>query len=312
MTGFVVSGGALMTFVGLFLAGLAGFFGWQARAAWMRSRHVRERVTGLGSVRSGAGARKDALVCWMERLSTELEHGQVRRRCPQRWARSSWFMGQAGSAGLAGRISEPAFCEARFRLCAGLGACGAAVGWSFSFELGWLLGVCGACLGWRLPAKSVKRRREERKSSLEAHLPEMLDVLALGMGSGLSFDAAVKLCCAHASTEAAADLERARSSWEAGLEPREEALRRFASSYDSPVLTRVTDSWIRSLRFGTSMVEGLAAEAAQARAAYKAQREERIAKAPVKMMVPTGTLILPAMLVLVLGPVLLELMTGGF
>ena len=50
--------------------------------------------------------------------------------------------------------------------------------------------------------------------------------------------------------------------------------------------------------------------AEQARAARKAQVEERVAKAPVKMMIPTGTLILPAMLLLVLGPVLLELMEG--
>ena len=42
----------------------------------------------------------------------------------------------------------------------------------------------------------------------------------------------------------------------------------------------------------------------------QAQVEERVAKAPVKMMIPTGTLILPAMLLLVLGPVLLELMEG--
>ena len=39
--------------------------------------------------------------------------------------------------------------------------------------------------------------------------------------------------------------------------------------------------------------------------------EERVAKAPVKMMLPTGTLILPAMLLLVMGPILLEL-AGGF
>lgn len=35
-----------------------------------------------------------------------------------------------------------------------------------------------------------------------------------------------------------------------------------------------------------------------------------MAKAPVKMMMPTGALILPAMLLLVLGPVLLELANG--
>ena len=45
--------------------------------------------------------------------------------------------------------------------------------------------------------------------------------------------------------------------------------------------------------------------------AYRARRQEQVAKAPVKMMVPTGTLILPAMLIMVLGPVLLE-MAGGF
>ena len=67
---------------------------------------------------------------------------------------------------------------------------------------------------------------------------------------------------------------------------------------------------IRSLRFGTSLGEVLEQSAEQARAARKAQVEERVAKAPVKMMIPTGTLILPAMLLLVLGPVLLELMEG--
>lgn len=46
------------------------------------------------------------------------------------------------------------------------------------------------------------------------------------------------------------------------------------------------------------------------RAPSIARLEERVAKAPVKMMMPTGALILPAMLLLVLGPVLLELANG--
>jgi len=50
--------------------------------------------------------------------------------------------------------------------------------------------------------------------------------------------------------------------------------------------------------------------AVQSRAAWKAQLEEKVAKAPVKMMLPTGTLILPAMLLLVMGPILLELANG--
>ena len=73
---------------------------------------------------------------------------------------------------------------------------------------------------------------------------------------------------------------------------------------------RDVESAVRSLRFGSSLAEGLEASAAEARAAHRAHVEERVAKAPVKMMVPTGALILPAMLLLVLGPVLLELMEG--
>jgi hypothetical protein len=67
---------------------------------------------------------------------------------------------------------------------------------------------------------------------------------------------------------------------------------------------------IRSLRFGTSLSSDLSEQAASARASRRAKLEERVAKAPVKMLLPVGALILPAMLMLVLGPILLELMNG--
>jgi tight adherence protein C len=71
------------------------------------------------------------------------------------------------------------------------------------------------------------------------------------------------------------------------------------------------DSIIRSLRFGTSMAETLSSAGSEIRATRKTKLEERVAKAPVKMLIPIGTLILPAMLIFILGPVILELI-GGF
>ena len=41
--------------------------------------------------------------------------------------------------------------------------------------------------------------------------------------------------------------------------------------------------------------------------AYRTKIEERVAKAPIEMLIPTATLILPAMLIVILGPVLLDL-----
>ena len=82
-------------------------------------------------------------------------------------------------------------------------------------------------------------------------------------------------------------------------------------TYDSSLLGRVVENIVRSLRFGSTLADNLEDAAREARAAYRARKQEQVAKAPVKMMIPTGVLILPAMLMLVLGPVLLEL-AGGF
>ena len=103
----------------------------------------------------------------------------------------------------------------------------------------------------------------------------------------------------------------AQRQWACGLASRPEALREVADSYASPLLARVIENIVRSLRFGATMADNLEDAAREARSGYKARRQETVAKAPVKMMVPTGVLILPAMLMLVLGPVLLEL-AGGF
>ena len=95
-----------------------------------------------------------------------------------------------------------------------------------------------------------------------------------------------------------------------GLVSREEALLELAGSYDSDTLRRVVDTIGRSMRFGTSLAPELEKAAEDTQAQHRALRQEKVAKAPIRMMIPTATLILPAMLLLVLGPVLLELIEG--
>ena len=156
----------------------------------------------------------------------------------------------------------------------------------------------------------LSRAQRERADGLESDLSEMLEVVALGLRSGLSFDRGFALYGSHFDSDLARACVGAQHAWSLGLTNREDALRDLAASYDSPLFARVVENMVRSLRFGSSLAEGLESAAAEARAVHRAQVEERVAKAPVKMMVPTGTLILPAMLLLVLGPVLLELMEG--
>ena len=132
-----------------------------------------------------------------------------------------------------------------------------------------------------------------------------------GLRSGLTFDRSFELYGSHFDNGFARSCARAHRSWSIGIVTREDALRELASSYECEQLSRIVDSIVRSLRFGSALTELLEEAAAQSRANYRTALEERVAKAPVKMMLPTGTLILPAMLLLVLGPILLEL-AGGF
>lgn len=317
---------AWLACAGALFAGVAGFgaflFADEQRCKARYRSCVRASDEGLSSHEalafgarskggSGEGLLDAAAMSWAIEQSRRLSLGHATRLVPRRLMRAEWFERHAAVAGLSGQVTLAGFWETRVR-AAGLGcACGFAAGLLVSGELAALLAVVGFVFGWRLLPRAIDRRVAWRAHEMERHLPEMLDVVALGMRSGLSFDHSLTLYVQHFDTMLAQAFSLAQRQWSHGLVSREEALRRIAASYDSALLARVTESIVRSLRFGSSMAEGLESAAREARVSYRARKQEQVAKAPVKMMVPTGTLILPAMLILVLGPVLLEL-AGGF
>ena len=284
----------------------AGIAGGLAGSTLLRRRDAtarRERLRKAADVRDAqegfdAGSR---LVRYATALSQRIALGATEalsRRLRLSRARA-WFCARAKRAGLEQAVSPEGFCEASMRLACAGGLAGALVGSVLSTELAVLGAVAGVAGGAAAMPRAVKRAQRERADGLESDLSEMLEVVALGLRSGLSFDRGFALYGSHFDSDLARACVGAQHAWSLGLTNREDALRDLAASY-----------MVRSLRFGSSLAEGLESAAAEARAVHRAQVEERVAKAPVKMMVPTGTLILPAMLLLVLGPVLLELMEG--
>lgn len=282
---------------------------WYRCVAAQRSRRARIR----GDPGSGADAARGFVALrYAADVSRRLALGAMEpasRRLPLGRARM-WFAARARRAGLADEVSEEGFAEATVRLAIAGAALGALVGCAFSTELALVGGVGGAVAGASAPMRAVKATARGRAARLERELSEMLEVVALGVRSGLSFDRSLELYAAHFDTAFSRECASAQRAWAMGLMTREEALRDLAGSYDSPLLSRVVAGIVRSLRFGSSLADQLESAAAASRADHRAHVEEKVAKAPVKMMVPTGTLILPAMLLLVLGPVLLELMEG--
>lgn len=287
--------------------GLAG--SWRAAA---RRRAARARALDEALPFEGAGGLERGVI----RLAMRLGHPgrgappRAPARTPRRGRKESSSADLVKRAGLEGRVDEDGLRAARLRL-AGMGAAaGAVVGAVISLELGLLLAAVAAAAGLYAPTWALRRLERERALELERSLPEMLEVVALGLRSGLSFDRSFQLYSMHFPSSFARSCASAQKSWSLGLRTRDEALRELAQSYRSDQLERTAERIVRSLRFGSALAPDLEAAAAEARARRRSQVEERVAKAPVKMMVPTGALILPAMLILILGPILLELMQG--
>lgn len=133
---------------------------------------------------------------------------------------------------------------------------------------------------------------------------EMIDVVRLGLSAGLSFDAALEIFCANRRSVLALRLERACMAWQVGVGTREDELLAVARDLDVRALETFAITVGQALALGAPLSETLAAQSREIRAAHRAAVEREIERAPVKLLIPTGTLILPALLLSILGPLL--------
>lgn len=165
-------------------------------------------------------------------------------------------------------------------------------------------------LGRAISALPVVRRaregrlRAELRATCERQMPELLDIVTLGLTAGLSFDASLALYCDRYDTPLARELSGAMRTWQMGMAGRAEALGALAERVDVDAVRRFASAASEALSFGTPLAATLERQASTMRDELRVRTEERIEKVPVKMLLPLGTLVVPAMLLAILGPLL--------
>ena len=163
----------------------------------------------------------------------------------------------------------------------------------------------------RLSRKASRRETpEERRAACLDELPALLDVVTLGLSAGLSFDASLELYCSRSDGPLARAFSGAMLSWRIGVHGREEALWELADGLGLTALRRFATVVAEALAFGSPLAEALERQAQVMREEQRAQVEEAIEKVPVKMLVPLGTLIVPAMFLAILGPLMGSVAAG--
>lgn len=165
-----------------------------------------------------------------------------------------------------------------------------------------------------IPAVRQARKRERlarRRTACLREMPTLIDVLTLGLSAGLSFDASLSLYCDRYQTELSQAFSEAMLSWRMGVTSREGALEAMACELGVDALARFATVVGESLDFGSPLASALEVQAKAIRDEQRAQVEEEIEKAPVKMLIPLGVLVVPAMLLAILGPLLASAASFG-
>ena len=145
---------------------------------------------------------------------------------------------------------------------------------------------------------------EYRRASCLSEMPQFLDIITLGLTAGLSFDASLELYCTSFDNGLSRLFGEAMMTWRMGLDTRSGALERLAREMDVQALRSFSSVVTEALEFGTPLSAALEHQAQAIRDEQRAEVEESIEKVPVKMLIPMGTLIVPAMLLAILGPLL--------
>lgn len=156
----------------------------------------------------------------------------------------------------------------------------------------------------RLAGTGEAARERAARTECLRDLPLLLDVLTLGLLAGLSFDASLELYCEHEEGELARRMGEAMLTWRMGVDGRAQALRGLAERLESPAFGRFADVVAQALEFGSPLAQALSDQARLMRDERQSQLEEEIERVPVRILIPMGTLIVPAMLLAILGPLL--------
>jgi len=168
--------------------------------------------------------------------------------------------------------------------------------------------ISAALVGFMLPNRVLDRQIRRRSERLRDGLPTALDLLVLGLEAGQSLDSAL--------FEAGRELRDVFPDLSAELtlvqieirasKSRAEAFRNLGLRNADLEFRRLAQVLIDSDRFGTSLAPALRSHVHYLRVRMRQKAREASRKVGVKLIFPLFFLIFPAMLLVTLGPAILQ------
>jgi tight adherence protein C len=169
--------------------------------------------------------------------------------------------------------------------------------------------IAGTGLGYYVPSIYLERLVKKRQLLLRLALPDALDMMVVSVEAGLGLDQAMQYVAREieeSHPELSDELSLVGLEMRAGKR-RAESLRNLAERTGEEELKKLVAILVQTDRFGTSMGDSLRTHSDFMRLRRKQEAEERAAKVGVKLVFPIFLFILPSMLIVAVGPAVLQL-----
>ena len=178
-----------------------------------------------------------------------------------------------------------------------------------SYQMTVIFAVFAALLGYYLPDLWLRQKTDRRRENILNALPDALDLLVICVEAGMGLDSAINRVAKDSqdgSPELSDELHFMTLELRAG-KSRRDALRNLALRINLDEVKSLVTLLIETEKFGTSMAEALRVYSDSYRIQRQQRAEEVAAKLPVKLLIPLGLFIFPALFVVILGPAFISI-----
>jgi tight adherence protein C len=167
-----------------------------------------------------------------------------------------------------------------------------------------------AGLGWTFPPFYLARRIRIRSEKIDMEMPELVDLLVTTVEAGVGFGGALQLSSRRVREPLGAELRLTLREQSMGLTMEEAMENMLSRCNQSGSMRAFVQAIIQGETLGVSIGKILRDLAVDMRKRRRQRAEERAQKAPIKLLFPLTFLILPAMMIVILGPALYSLIKG--
>lgn len=170
--------------------------------------------------------------------------------------------------------------------------------------------VGGAGVGLFIPSYWLGRRGRTRQNNISRQLSDVLDLLVVCVEAGLGLYEAIKIVgaeCERQGQDIGLELNLVATDISAGASLGQ-ALRSLAERTAVEDIKPLAATLIQSEQLGAQVAPALHASSDQLRMRRKLRAEEQAQKASVKILIPLILFVLPAMIAVIVGPAMIEVL----